>query len=73
MSDASECDASDFARLVATHVSLEAQDGNLRGSCPFHPDPSRSFYVHPHRPFFYCFGCRASGGPRKWSDLVSRL
>lgn len=73
MSDGPSHVPSGFARLVATRVSLEAQGDNLRGSCPLHPDPSRSFYVHPRRPFFHCFGCGTSGGLHEWSNLIARL
>lgn len=65
--------ASEFARLIAIRVPLEAQDGNLRGSCPLYPDPYRSFYVNPRRPFFHCFSCGTSGGPSRWRAILARL
>jgi hypothetical protein len=73
MSDGPGRVPSEFTRLIATRVPLVAQGNDLRGSCPLHPDPSRSFYVHPHRPCFHCFGCGTSGGLQEWSDLVARL
>jgi len=48
--------------LVAETVELEATQSGLRGSCAFHPDPTRGLYVHNRR--FHCFSCGAGGRDR---------
>ena len=47
--------------LVGEHVALKKSGASYRGLCPFHNEKTPSFYVHPHRGFYHCFGCRASG------------
>ena len=61
-----------LAVRIAHHVPLEAEGDNLRGSCPLHPDVSRSLYVLRRRPVFHCFGCGASGGHDAWSAVLAR-
>lgn len=47
--------------LVGEHVALKKSGASYRGLCPFHNEKTPSFYVHPHRGFYHCFGCKASG------------
>ncbi|MCS6858657.1 MAG: DNA primase, partial [Sandaracinaceae bacterium] len=54
-------DRIDLVELVSGHVMLKRVGSSYRGLCPFHSERTPSFYVHPERKFFYCFGCRASG------------
>ncbi|MGF1466509.1 MAG: DNA primase [Sandaracinaceae bacterium] len=51
----------DLAALVGEHVRLKRSGASLKGLCPFHGEKTPSFYVHPDRGFFHCFGCQASG------------
>ena len=51
----------DIAALIGEYVSLKRVGASFRGLCPFHSEKSPSFYVHPARQFFHCFGCQASG------------
>jgi DNA primase len=51
----------DLAALVGEYVGLKRSGASLKGLCPFHSEKSPSFYVHPERGFFHCFGCQASG------------
>jgi DNA primase len=51
----------DIAALVGEYVALKRIGASFRGLCPFHSEKSPSFYVHPARQFFHCFGCQASG------------
>jgi DNA primase len=51
----------DIVALIGDFVPLKRAGASFRGLCPFHPEKSPSFYVHPARQFFHCFGCRASG------------
>lgn len=52
---------SDIVALVGQYVPLKRSGASMKGLCPFHPEKSSSFYVHPARQFFHCFGCQASG------------
>jgi DNA primase len=50
-----------IAEIIASYVSLKKSGNSLRGLCPFHNEKTPSFYVHPARGFYHCFGCKASG------------
>lgn len=51
----------DVVALIGEYVTLKRAGSSFRGLCPFHSEKSPSFYVHPARQFFHCFGCQASG------------
>ncbi|MCB9599602.1 MAG: DNA primase [Sandaracinus sp.] len=51
----------DLKALVGEYVRLVKSGASWKGLCPFHNEKSASFYVHPDRGFFHCFGCGASG------------
>ena len=51
----------DLVALVGEHVTLKRSGSSYKGLCPFHGEKSPSFYVHPDRGFFHCFGCQVSG------------
>lgn len=50
-----------MVELVGAYVRLQKSGASYRGICPFHEEKTPSFYVHPERGFFHCFGCKASG------------
>jgi DNA primase len=50
-----------IAEVVGNYVALKKSGNSLRGLCPFHNEKTPSFYVHPSRGFYHCFGCKASG------------
>ena len=54
-------DRAPIADIVAEHVTLKRSGNSMRGLCPFHNEKTPSFYVHPSRGFYHCFGCNASG------------
>jgi DNA primase len=56
----------DIVALVQEYVPLKRIGASFRGLCPFHAEKSPSFYVHPARQFFHCFGCQASGDALKF-------
>ncbi|MFB7663888.1 DNA primase [Kitasatospora sp. NPDC056138] len=48
--------------VVGDYVQLANGGGaQLKGVCPFHDEKSASFYVHPGKGVFHCFGCGESG------------
>jgi DNA primase len=51
----------DIASFVGQYVTLRKRGNDLVGLCPFHPEKTPSFHVHPDRGFFKCFGCGAGG------------
>jgi len=50
-----------IAEVIGNYVTLKKSGNSLRGLCPFHNEKTPSFYVHPARGFYHCFGCKASG------------
>ena len=42
-------------------MKLARSGSSYKGLCPFHKEKSGSFYVHPERGFYHCFGCGESG------------
>ena len=51
----------DIGFIIGEYVSLKKTGSNLQGLCPFHQEKSPSFFVHPERGFYHCFGCGISG------------
>jgi DNA primase len=51
----------DIVALVQEYVPLKRVGASFKGLCPFHSEKTPSFYVHPARQFYHCFGCQASG------------
>jgi DNA primase len=51
----------DIVALVQEFVPLKRVGASFKGLCPFHSEKTPSFYVHPQRQFYHCFGCQASG------------
>ena len=54
-------DRAPIAEVVGNYVALKKSGNSLKGLCPFHNEKTPSFYVHPNRGFYHCFGCKASG------------
>jgi hypothetical protein len=53
--------ATDLVALIGASTSLKKMGKSWKGLCPFHGEKSASFYVHPDKGFYYCFGCGAKG------------
>ncbi len=63
----------DLAALVSRHVELRMSGGSLKGRCPFHEEKTPSFYVHPEKRYFKCFGCEAGGDAISfWKRITGR-
>jgi DNA primase len=54
-------DRAPIADVIGNYVTLKKSGSSLKGLCPFHNEKTPSFYVHPNRGFYHCFGCKASG------------
>jgi DNA primase len=53
--------ANDIVAVIARYVSLKKSGAQLVGLCPFHKEKSPSFFVHPGKQVFRCYGCSAGG------------
>lgn len=51
----------DIVELIDSYVTLKKAGTSYVACCPFHHEKSPSFNVLPHKQFFHCFGCGASG------------
>jgi DNA primase len=51
----------DLAAFVSQFTRLHRAGRQLVGLCPIHRERHPSFYVHPQKQVFYCFGCGAGG------------
>ncbi len=47
--------------VIGRRVKLARSGGQYKGLCPFHAEKTPSFYVHPGRNSFKCFGCGKGG------------
>ena len=51
----------DLAEFVSQFTRLRRAGGQLVGLCPIHSERHPSFYLHPQKQVFYCFGCGTGG------------
>ncbi len=51
----------DIVEVIHSRVPLKKVGRNFVARCPFHDEKTPSFTVSPHKQFYYCFGCGASG------------
>jgi len=51
----------DLAGIVGRFTKLRRSGYQLVGLCPLHEERHPSFYVHPEKQIFHCFGCGAGG------------
>ncbi len=65
--------ATDLVALVGAATSLKKMGKSWKGLCPFHGEKTPSFYVHPDKGFYYCFGCGAKGDAITFVRETERL
>jgi DNA primase catalytic core len=65
--------ATDLVALIGASTSLKKMGKSWKGLCPFHGEKSASFYVHPDKGFYYCFGCGAKGDAITFVRETERL
>ena len=51
----------DMLAIAGKYTRLRRSGRQYVGLCPLHSETRPSFYVHPERKVFYCFGCGAGG------------
>jgi hypothetical protein len=51
----------DFVAIAGRYTHLSRAGWQFVGLCPFHRERKPSFYVHPEKKTFYCFGCQQGG------------
>ncbi|MEO5379001.1 MAG: DNA primase [Magnetococcus sp. DMHC-6] len=51
----------DLIEVIGRQVTLKKKGVNWEGLCPFHNEKTPSFFVHPEKGFYKCFGCGAGG------------
>lgn len=56
----------DLIDVVDSRVKLKKTGKNYSACCPFHNEKTPSFSVVPHKQFYHCFGCGASGNALKF-------
>ncbi len=60
-----------FPLLLERHVFKFRRRGNkVTGSCPWHEDKHPSFSADLSKGVFHCFSCGASGGVKRFAELV---
>jgi hypothetical protein len=51
----------DLAEFARGYTRLHRSGRQLVGLCPLHSERHPSFYVHPERQIWFCFGCNRGG------------
>lgn len=51
----------DFSAIASRYTRLRRAGRQFCGLCPFHSERHPSFYIHPEKKIFYCFGCDVGG------------
>lgn len=66
-------DRVDIVEVIGSRVVLKKAGKSYLGLCPFHNEKTPSFNVVPHKQFYHCFGCGASGNALKFLLEHDRL
>lgn len=52
---------SDTLGIFGRYLKLHRSGKSYKALCPFHGEKTPSFYVHPEKQSFHCFGCQEGG------------
>lgn len=59
--------------LISEYVQLKKSGQSYSGLCPFHSEKTASFYVHPVKQVFKCFGCQKGGSIFSFYSAIEGL
>lgn len=51
----------DIVEVISGFLPLKRSGRTFKALCPFHPEKTPSFTVHPEKQIFHCFGCGVGG------------
>ena len=60
----------DLVEFISRYVQLNR---NLKSVCPFHPEKTPSFSIHPKKQIWRCFGCGLHGDILTFVRLIEKL
>lgn len=63
----------DFFAIAGYFTRLRRVGRQFVGLCPFHSEHHPSFYIHPEKKIFYCFGCGVGGDLLDFVMRIERL
>ena len=59
--------------VVSEFVPLKKAGKSFKACCPFHEEKTPSFFVHPEKQIFHCFGCGEGGNVFTFLMKAERL
>lgn len=62
-----------IADVIGSYLELFKSGSSLKALCPFHGEKTPSLIIHPHKGFYHCFGCGASGDAIKFVMEYEKL
>ena len=54
-------DTARIEEVIGDFVTLKRRGADYVACCPFHNEKTPSFYVHPAKGYYHCFGCHKGG------------
>ncbi len=66
-------DSVNIVDVIGAYVALHPAGSNFKGLCPFHQEKTPSFFVHPAKQIFKCFGCGAGGDVFSFIQLREKV
>ncbi|MCM8818574.1 MAG: DNA primase [Candidatus Omnitrophica bacterium] len=63
----------DIVEIVSEYVKLKKSGSSYKALCPFHPEKTPSFFIHPEKQIFHCFGCGIGGNAIKFLMNIEKI